>query len=365
MIQITLACLAAFYWNPPREAFTIPYFDIAVAWYGILFAGGFVVGYFIFVPMVQRLIWQNKRLYLRDIDNWSLFTEQFRNQSHFVALLPHKGRKELNSLPKLNEPSTELKQEILDAINNALKDPSSEITRKSLENSFTGSIATARSLSVLFTDRLVWFVVFGTVIGARLGHVFFYEWPYYAAHPIEILMIRKGGLASHGGTLGVIIGLILFTWWNRKKFPDISLLTLIDTLVVPTAFAVFCIRLGNFFNQEILGLPTSMPWGVIFGDAADGSAPVARHPVQLYEGLIYLGTFVLLYALWKWRGPALKPGTLSGIFFILVFGSRFFIEFLKELQGSVIDESFLQMGQYLSIPFVILGIVLLALPRKK
>lgn len=353
------------YWNPPSDAFTIPYFNIAIAWYGILFASGFIVGYFIFLPMVQSLIWHTNHLFQRDIDSWIIFTERFRNNPAFIDRLPKKARVELQALPQGGDPPANLKQEILDSINKEMENPDSTLDRKSIETIFPDSILAARSLSLIFADRLVWFVVLGTIIGARLGHVLFYEWSYYIAHPLEILMIRKGGLASHGGTLGVIVGLILFTRWNRKQFPDISLLTLVDTLVVPTAFAVCCIRLGNFFNQEILGRETSLPWAVIFGNPADGSAPVPRHPVQLYEAAIYFATFVLLYGLWKWKGLSLKPGTLSGIFFILVFGSRFFIEFLKELQGSIIDETFLQMGQYLSIPFVVLGIVLLSLKRKR
>lgn len=349
--------LAIIYWNPPRDAFTIPYFNIAIAWYGILFAAGFVVGYFIFLPMVRQWIMNNHRLYERDIDSWTLFTDQFRKKSELVALLPHDARAELHSLPPGGTPSLDLRKAML---NTTLP-----LTRQQLEANFPGSILSAKSLSVMFCDRLVWFVVLGTVIGARLGHVFFYDWPFFAAHPLEILMIRNGGLASHGGTVGVIVGLILFIWLNRKKFPELTLVTLFDLIVVPSSFTVGCIRLGNFVNQEILGLPTTLPWAVFFGNPADGSAPGPRHPAQLYEAGVYFATFVLLYALWKWRGLDWKPGTLSGIFLILVFGSRFFIEFLKEHQGSVIDETFLQMGQWLSIPFVILGIILLMWPFKK
>lgn len=276
--------LAWLFWDPPRNAFTIPYFNITVAWYGIIFASGFVVGYYLLLPILRKEFEKN-----------------------------------------LSEKE-------------------------------------AKNLASSFADRATWFIVIGTIVGARLGHVLFYDWPYYSAHPIEILMIRKGGLASHGGTLGVIIALLLFLRWNRTRFPGMTFVKLIDLLVIPTAVAVTFIRIANFFNQEILGDPTTLPWGVIFGHAADGSPPIPRHPVQLYEALAYLLTFVVLYSVWKIKGTSLKPGILSGLFFIFVFGSRFFIEYLKEPQ-SFIDGVGLHMGQYLSIPFILLGIILLFYKR--
>lgn len=278
--------LAWLYWDPPRDAFTIPYFDITVAWYGIIFATGFVLGYYILLPILRKY---------------------FQDQG------------------------------------------AGEETNK---------------LASLFADRVTWFIVLGTIIGARLGHVLFYEWDYYKENPLEILMIRKGGLASHGGTLGVMIALVLFLYFNRKVFPQMTFVKLLDLLVIPTSVAVTFIRIANFFNQEILGTPTDKPWGVIFGHPADGTTPIPRHPVQLYEALAYLGTFFVLYTLWKTKGNRLKTGTLSGIFFILVFGSRFFLEFLKE-QQSAFDSFGLQLGQSLSIPFVLLGVALLLIPKRK
>lgn len=279
------------FWDPPREAFTIPYFDIAVAWYGILFATGFVVGYFVLIPILRKMFSETIKTYPREDTD-------------------------------------------------------------------------VNTLASSFADKITWYIVIGTVVGARLGHVLFYDWPYYRENPMKILMIREGGLASHGGTLGIMLALILFLRWNRKMFPEMTFVKLIDILVVPTALTVCFIRIANFFNQEILGYPTDKPWGIIFGHAADGTAPIPRHPVQLYEAAAYFATFIVLYALWRAKGTSLKPGILSGLFFIFVFGSRFFLEFLKEPQ-SVIDSAGLQMGQWLSVPFVLLGIGLLFLPEKK
>lgn len=295
LINATFAWL---YWNPPREAFTIPFIDRPIMWYGICFVTGFVLGYFILLPIL--------RTYL------------------------------LNSRPSAgasNPPSD------------------SEVTA-------------AKQLSVKLADRLTWLIVLGTVVGARLGHVLFYDWAYYQQHPGDIVKVWEGGLASHGGTLGVIASLFLFLRWNRRLVPSLSFVSLIDMLVIPTALTACCIRIGNFINQEILGSETRLPWGVIFGHPADGSSSVPRHPVQLYEAAAYLATFVLLYVLWRRKGDSLKPGVLSGLFFILVFGGRFLIEFLKVPQGAIIDESFLQMGQYLSIPFICFGVALLVLPKR-
>lgn len=209
-------------------------------------------------------------------------------------------------------------------------------------------------------DRILWFIIGGTIIGARLGHVLFYEPEVYLSNPLEILKVWKGGLASHGGTIGVIAALWAFVKYS--KVPGLTFLKVLDIVAVPTALVAFFIRLGNFFNQEIIGTPTSMPWGVIFGNPMDGSAIVPRHPSQLYEGLAYLAIFFVM--LWMRRKQP-SPGTIVGTFLILVFGSRFFIEFTKEFQEAPIDQSFLQMGQWLSIPFVLLGLLLIYVGRKK
>lgn len=288
----SITYMAWLYWDPgepPVEAFTIPFIDRPVMWYGICFVLGFIFGYFIFLPIFRQYLSRNSQM----------------------------------------SPATNI-----------------------------------RELSIILVDRLTWFIVIGTIVGARLGHVLFYDFPYYSNHPSEILKIWEGGLASHGGTLGVIIGIFLFLRWHRKQLPGLSFVSLIDMLVIPTALVVCCIRIGNFVNQEILGYPSSVPWAIIFGHPADRSLPVPRHPVQLYEAASYLAIFIVLYFLWKFRGQSLKVGTLSGLFFCLVFGSRFLIDFFKLPQSHLIDETFLQMGQYLSIPFIILGIFLLIVPGR-
>lgn len=215
--------------------------------------------------------------------------------------------------------------------------------------------ATALSL----TDRLTWFVVLGIIIGARLGHVFFYDWPYFKHHPIEILYVSEGGLASHGGAIGILLAIVLYRRLIYKKFPELTFWTIVDIVAVPTALAGACIRIGNFFNQEILGTPSEMPWAIIFGHPADRSMPSPRHPVQLYEAVAYLVIFFIIFSVWKWTKLRWKPGCITGLFFVLLFSTRFILEFFKASQSLLIDETHIQMGQYLSLPFILGGIILI------
>lgn len=223
----------------------------------------------------------------------------------------------------------------------------------------TRDAATAKKQAQYLLDRLTWFVVGGTIVGARLGHVFFYEWSLYRKNPIEIFAIWKGGLASHGGVVGILIALYFYQRLIRKDFPEFNYLAILDAIVIPSALTGCFIRIGNFWNQEILGTQTLVPWAIVFGDPMDGSAPVPRHPVQLYEAAAYLLCFVFLVYLWRYRNATQFPGRLSGWFFIIMFSARFFLEFFKTSQSDLIDESFVQMGQYLSIPVVLLGMALL------
>lgn len=198
---------------------------------------------------------------------------------------------------------------------------------------------------------LLWTIA-GTVIGARLGHVFFYEWEHYSAHPSEILQIWNGGLASHGGTIGVILAVLCFSYFTSKRSP----LWTFDRLVVPVALVGALIRIGNLMNSEIYGHPTDMPWGFIFVRAGE---TVPAHPTQIYEALAYLGLFALMMWLYWRRNAEERPGLLFGTFLTVLFTARFLIEFLKNDQEAFEADMLLNMGQLLSIPFVILGVYLI------
>ncbi len=215
------------------------------------------------------------------------------------------------------------------------------------------------NLSVDFALSFVIWLVFGGLIGARLGHIIFYELDYYLANPGEIIFINHGGLSSHGLTLGLIITFFLFV-----KIKKINWQKIIDLLVIPIPLLAAFIRLGNFFNSEIIGRPTNLPWGVKF--PLTEANPVFRHPSQIYESLTALGIFIILFVVYKkFAGPkASAPGRMTGsnrlpplfltnLFILLYFSTRFLIEFVKVYQTLSPDQSPLTMGQYLSIPFIL------------
>lgn len=204
-------------------------------------------------------------------------------------------------------------------------------------------------------DTLLGVLVLCTIVGARLGHCLFYQPDYYLANPVEILKVWEGGLASHGGTIAIMIGM----WWFVKKYGrkyDFGYIWLLDRLAIATAFAAMFIRLGNLMNSEIYGHETTLPWGFIF---LQNGETVAKHPTQLYEALCYLGTGIVLFCIYKYALPKIREGLLLGIFFIGIFLSRFFIEFVKENQVGFEEGMTLNMGQLLSIPFILLGIFLI------
>jgi len=207
-------------------------------------------------------------------------------------------------------------------------------------------------------ESLFIYLIVATVVGARLGHVLFYGWDYYSQHPIEILYIWQGGLASHGGVLGIIIAMIIWSLKISKR----NILWVLDRIVVPSVLVGAMIRFGNLMNSEIYGNPTTLPWGFIF---ERNHETVAKHPTQIYESLSYLFTFgVLYYMYWKTKAKDYL-GLLTGVFFILVFSTRFLIEFIKEVQEPWEKGMALDMGQWLSIPFILTGIILIVLAVRK
>ncbi|OGN56909.1 MAG: prolipoprotein diacylglyceryl transferase [Chlamydiae bacterium RIFCSPHIGHO2_12_FULL_44_59] len=300
---------AAIYWDSNPEVFRIPVLDWPILWYGVFFALSFAIGFPLFVGILTR----------------------FWGQKH-------------------------------------------------------------RAKAIHITDKLTIYMILATIIGARLGHFIFYERPEkYFSNPLVLLQVWGGGLASHGGAIGIIVGLLLFSYRMRKNAPDlyyawpetwnmnrlalvdsgelscssklqyqavrgITWIRLLDFIAVPAALGGGFIRIGNFINQEILGLPTNRPWGVVFGHPADHSFPIPRHPVVLYEAMVY---FLIFFLLWKMsfkKENLAREGKLIGLFLILVFGARFLIEYLKTEQSALGSFSYLTMGQMLSIPAILAGV---------
>ncbi len=195
-----------------------------------------------------------------------------------------------------------------------------------------------------------------TMLGARIGHCLFYEPEYYLARPWTIITeIRQGGLASHGAAIGILIGLWLFA--RRNKLPYMWAL---DRIMIPTCIGGALVRLGNLFNSEIFGTETTLPWGFRFlrsREWVSEYAPAACHPTQLYEALCYMATFVVVVLLYFRNDTARRrPGVMFGVGLIGIFLSRIIIESIKNIQVGFEASMTLNMGQWLSIPFILLGI---------
>lgn len=251
-------------------------------------------------------------------------------------------------------------------------------------------------------DSLFIWTVLATLIGARLGHVLFYDWEYYRNHVSEIFLPFRfspnfeftgyQGLASHGAAIAIIIAM----YYYSKKILKRPLLWILDRVVIPVASGAIFVRLGNFFNSEITGNITDSPFGIRFlheyfskNDAvnktqianpkdaytaiatdpkfADLLAQVpVRHPAQLYEGFCYIFVFAILYYLYWKTNASQKPGFLFGLFLVLLFVVRFVVEFVKESQGGFENElGVFSTGQWLSIPFIIVGAFFMIRANKK
>ena len=230
-------------------------------------------------------------------------------------------------------------------------------------------------------DKLVLFMVVATIVGARLGHVFFYG-PYwdevsadgvvlergYFSHPGDILKVWEGGLASHGAAIVILISLYIFS----RRVIHKPYLWMLDRISAPIAIGGTFIRLGNLVNHEMVGDETTLPWGFRFlhhdcippFECSWNAIPI-RHPAQLYEAICYFIAFlILMFLYWKkdlWK----RPGVVFGSFLILIWGARFMVEFVKLGQTARDEQLFLNTGQILSIPLVIAGVILLYRGLKK
>jgi phosphatidylglycerol:prolipoprotein diacylglycerol transferase len=208
-------------------------------------------------------------------------------------------------------------------------------------------------------EKLSIYGMIGILVGARLGHCLFYEPAYYMSHPLEIILpitflpdvgvkfIGYQGLASHGGALGLLIALYFY---SRKT--NHSMIDTIDLIAVVAALGSGFIRLANFMNSEIIGMPTTKPWGIIFGRVDN----IPRHPAQLYEAISYFLIYAIMILLYKTQREKLKNGFFFGLVLVLIFSARFIIEFVKENQVGFEYGMTFNMGQLLSLPYIFVGI---------
>jgi len=253
-------------------------------------------------------------------------------------------------------------------------------------------------------DTLFIYSVVSILLGARLGHVFFYDWDYYQNHLLEIILPFRlnpfkftgiAGLASHGAAIGVIVAMYLY----HKKHPEIKLSWILDRIVIPVAFGAIFVRLGNLMNSEIIGKVTNSDYGFRFirrfyrpyeaaqatgiNDANNAYHAIAnnpkfaslleavplRHPAQLYESICYVFVFAILYFTYWKTNKKDKPFYIFGLFLVLLWTVRFFVEFYKKSQGGFEDSlgsiAELSTGQWLSIPFIIIGLYCMFRPYQK
>lgn len=205
-------------------------------------------------------------------------------------------------------------------------------------------------------DSLTMYMVISTIIGARLGHCLFYDPVYYFHNPLQLLAIWEGGLASHGAAIGIFIGTYLFARKTKVEY-----LWILDRLTIVVALTGCCIRLGNLMNSEMIGLPTDLPWAFVFTSMDD----VPRHPAQLYEAIYCMILFLALFWVWNKYRTRIKNGFMFGWFLIILFSLRFVDEFFKISQEAFEDDMVLNMGQILSIPLVLAGIIILVTTSRK
>jgi len=197
-------------------------------------------------------------------------------------------------------------------------------------------------------ESLFIYIILGAAIGARLVHCFFYDPTYYLSHPLKILAVWEGGLASHGGVMGVLLA----TWLFSRKYKE-SFMWLLSRLAIPAALSGSAIRIGNLMNSEIVGKPTDVPWAVVF-ERIDN---LPRHPSQVYESIAYFTIFVFLILVYRAVKPTFATKILPALWFLTIFTVRFLLEFVKTKQASYNVDQLLTTGQWLSIPFILLGLV--------
>lgn len=220
---------------------------------------------------------------------------------------------------------------------------------------FTRWVFKKAGQSVQRLETLFIYLFIGFFIGARLGHIFFYQWPYYSKNPGEIIKIWEGGLNSHGATLGLLAAYFLFYFLEKRKNKEFKFYQYSDLLVIAIPFVAMMVRIGNFINAEVLGRTTNLPWGIVYPGLGE---KIARHPVQIYEAMAALIIFFILLGIYL--NKKTKPYLMTFLFFLLYFGSRFILEFFKEFQVLSPADGWnmgLTMGQVLSILPILISLV--------
>lgn len=327
-------------------------------WYGVCWAVGFLIALYITGEIVKRFFCYRPEFIDGDILNKSgvknRLKERFGIEGENITSL-------LNGL-LLKErfaPPREKKHKALVHFARRRLSPSQLqclINRLSLDEELKKMVLPLTRRATQLSEHGWIFVAIGTVIGARLGHILFYHHPSeYFFNPLKIFRVWEGGLASHGAVFGILTSIYVWFILTKKKYPSVAFLRWTDLSIIPVLFGCAFIRIGNFFNQELLGTVTSVPWAIIFGNPEDGSIPQPRHPVQLYEAFFYFFLAGVLYRFFFQKKKMAPAGVLTGFLLVAVFTFRFVVEFWKEQQGYFDPYMLLHMGQILSIPCILLG----------
>ncbi len=350
---------ADIFWDPAPYIIIIPKLNLPITWYGFLFALGFYIGYHIFLYLFASHIISstdfnerevnfkkmNKegmgKFYCRTIKECDLLSSRIEEgalvgigKSFWMRMVMAVSKKQLGE-------SLFLKVK----------------KRLYLEEKFPKIFIPLKERAIIVSDQFLLYLVLATIIGARLGHLIFYEnFLFYLQNPWLIFKVWEGGLASHGGIFALLISIYLFYRKIRGLYPQISLFTLSDFVAIPTMLVGVFIRIGNFMNQEIVGKATNLPWGITFLHPMDHAVAVARHPSQLYEAITYLLIFFFLVFYWYKKNGTMNAGRITAIAIFLAFFFRFLIEFTKYEQSvNMMPIGGLLMGHYLSIPMMLFG----------
>jgi len=340
-----------FFWDPSYIMFTIPYIDYSVSWYFFFFATGLIMGVPFGFSLLLRFFYNYPQYtsseirHPKNLQSWGKSVEEICNAlNHCIMQAPI-------AYPEKVEKQIE---------QGCCVGPRKLLTRLSLDSELKGNVLGLHRKTFFVIFSFYCFVFGSVFLGARVGHLLFYDNPsVYLNNPLTIFYVWEGGRSSHGAACALVLATWIYGACIRRLAPMLTRIRSIDIWAIPFALCSGFIRVGNFFTQEILGVETLLPWGVVYGNPVNQGNSMPLHPVQLYESFAYLAVFFLLWRLSYRSYFFLTDGKIGGLAFILLASSRFCIEFLKFEQSHIVGEGFvLTMGQFLSVPLIAFGFCL-------
>ncbi len=372
------------YFDPSPIFFTIPGINWPVAWYGLLFAFGVYLTYLGTRKLCREFFLERHQFFEGDIISFERLIMSLRDDKHgkflesFKSTLSNDLKTYIDSWNCHTEITLGFKEQIVKAFNQFLEtgeDPGqidiltvygkaielSPLKKESLKRRFRfemllkGSFVSLKEKAEQICEKIMFHVVWAVTLGARLAHIVFYEnLTTYLANPSRIFKVWEGGLASHGAFLFGVLAVLFFMNRYKKSARPLKCIDMLDAIFLMSFVAFFFIRIGNLINQEILGIETTVSWGVVFGHPADGVFGAIRHPVQIYEAFSYLFVWVVFYKIRK-KYLFITPGFMTFSLCSVGLSLRFFWEFFK-IEQSAHALSYLTMGQILTMPGILIGL---------